>query len=61
MASALEQFRRLEAAGVRVVTVPGNHDEITCADSVYRERASEWPGLLVQSPVKVGKYGRRSG
>ncbi|HEY8424610.1 MAG TPA: DNA repair exonuclease [Limnochordales bacterium] len=53
VASVLEQLRRLEAAGVRVVTVPGNHDEITYPDSVYRERAAEWPGLLVQSPVPV--------
>lgn len=45
------QLRRLEAAGVRTVTVPGNHDEITYASSVYRTRANEWPGLLVTRPL----------
>lgn len=45
------QLRRLEAAGVRTVTVPGNHDEITYASSVYRTRAEEWPGLLVTRPL----------
>ncbi len=33
------QLERLERAGVAVVTVPGNHDEITYADSVYRVHA----------------------
>lgn len=42
---------RWEAAGVRVVTAPGNHDEITYRESVYRERASSWPGVLVREPV----------
>lgn len=46
----LRTLARLEAAGVRVVTVPGNHDEITYHDSVYRQRAAHWPGLLVQNP-----------
>ncbi|MBI2876272.1 MAG: DNA repair exonuclease [Candidatus Tectomicrobia bacterium] len=50
VASVLYQLRRLEAAGVRVVTVPGNHDEISYHDSVYRQRAAEWPGVLVQNP-----------
>ena len=47
----LRQLRRLEAAGIRTVTVPGNHDEITYASSVYRTRADEWPGLLVTRPL----------
>ncbi|MEW6046680.1 MAG: hypothetical protein AB1609_09395 [Bacillota bacterium] len=43
--------RRDELLRRAVVTVPGNHDEITYADSVYRERARDWPGVLVQNPV----------
>ncbi len=42
---------RWEAAGVRVVTAPGNHDEITHRDSVYRERAASWPGVLVREAL----------
>ncbi|MBO8140600.1 MAG: DNA repair exonuclease [Firmicutes bacterium] len=42
---------RLVEAGVAVVTVPGNHDEITYHDSVYREYGLRWPGLLVTSPI----------
>ncbi len=48
---ALRQLRRLEAAGIQLVTVPGNHDEITYASSVYRMRGREWPGLLVTRPL----------
>lgn len=46
----IRELRRLEAAGVHVVTVPGNHDEITYPNSVYRELAGDWPGVLVQNP-----------
>lgn len=44
------ELRRLAEAGVGVVTVPGNHDEITYPDSVFRLYADHWPGLLVQNP-----------
>ncbi|MEX2535307.1 MAG: DNA repair exonuclease [Trueperaceae bacterium] len=47
----LAQLRRLEEAGVAVVTTPGNHDEITYADSVYHQAKAEWPGLLVINPL----------
>ena len=47
----IRQLGRLEAAGIRVVTVPGNHDEITYNDSVYRQEARRWPGLLVTAPM----------
>lgn len=47
----IRQLSRLEAAGIRVVTVPGNHDEITYNDSVYRREAGRWPGLLVTEPM----------
>jgi DNA repair exonuclease SbcCD nuclease subunit len=55
-ASVMDQLSRLVRAGVQVVTVPGNHDEITYRDSVYRKYAGEWPGVLVQNPLpeKVG-------
>lgn len=44
------QLRRLVEHGRQVVTVPGNHDEISYPDSVYRQAAGVWPGLLVQNP-----------
>lgn len=50
-ARVMQQLGRLEAAGIRTITVPGNHDEITYHDSVYRQKAKEWPGLLVQNPM----------
>jgi hypothetical protein len=34
----------------RPVTVPGNHDELTYARSVYRLEAAAWPGVLVTRP-----------
>ena len=46
----LAELERLVRAGVQVVTVPGNHDEITYHDSVYRQYGREWPGLLVTNP-----------
>lgn len=49
--AVLEQLRRLEAAGVYCVTVPGNHDEISYLDSVYRVKKEKWPGILVQNPM----------
>ena len=50
VSAVMEQLKRLVEAGVQVVTVPGNHDEITYRDSVYRQYAGEWPGVLVQNP-----------
>jgi hypothetical protein len=47
----IRELGRLEAAGIRVVTVPGNHDEITYNDAVYRREARRWPGLLVTEPM----------
>lgn len=41
---------RAIAAGIHVVTVPGNHDEISYPTSVYRHHARDWPGHLVQHP-----------
>jgi len=48
---AINQLRRCTAAGKLVVTVPGNHDEFTYRDSVYREAKDRWPGFLVTNPM----------
>lgn len=50
VAYALTQLQRLHAAGIGIVTVPGNHDELTYAQSVYRTEAERWPGVLVTRP-----------
>lgn len=50
VAGVLAELERLVRAGLQVVTVPGNHDEITYHDSVYRKYGREWPGLLVTNP-----------
>ncbi|OIQ08290.1 putative metallophosphoesterase YhaO [Moorella thermoacetica] len=47
----IRQLTRLETAGIQVITVPGNHDEITYNDAVYRREAGRWPGLLVTDPM----------
>jgi len=47
----IRQLARLEAGGIPVITVPGNHDEITYHDSVYRREAKRWPGVLVTEPM----------
>ncbi|HSL93949.1 MAG TPA: DNA repair exonuclease [Bacillota bacterium] len=44
------ELHRLESEGVAVVTLPGNHDEITYYDSVYRSHGRLWPGLLITNP-----------
>ncbi len=51
VAPAMEQIARLSKAGMLVVTVPGNHDEITYRESVYRQRGDNWPGYLVRNPM----------
>ena len=48
--AVVKDLRRLIDNGISVVTVPGNHDEISYHDSVYRRRAANWPGILVQNP-----------
>lgn len=44
-------LERLVAGGIAVVTVPGNHDELTYPDSVYRREGDRWPGVLVREPM----------
>jgi len=58
VAGTLRQLRRLVDAGVALVTVPGNHDELSYARSVYRVEAARWPGLLVTrpDPGPVGRF-----
>jgi exonuclease SbcD len=48
---AIRQLGRLVAAGIAVVTTPGNHDEITYTASVYRTEGARWPGVLVREPM----------
>ena len=49
----LSKLRQLDNAGIPVITVPGNHDEITYHNSVYRQYGTgrTWPGVLVQTPM----------
>lgn len=49
--SVLADLRALVVAGKTVVTVPGNHDEITYHDSVYQRCRERWPGVLVTNPL----------
>ncbi len=43
-------LRSLAARGIATVVVPGNHDELTYPDSVFRQYAERWPGILATSP-----------
>lgn len=47
----IDRLRECTAAGKLVVTVPGNHDEITYLDSVYWQDQDRWPGILVTNPM----------
>ncbi|MDD4169366.1 MAG: metallophosphoesterase [Desulfotomaculaceae bacterium] len=47
----LRQLSRLTGQGMLVVTIPGNHDEITYRESVYRRQSADWPGFLVTNPM----------
>lgn len=49
--NATDQLSRLTRAGLLVVTIPGNHDEITYRESVYRQYGDIWPGELVRNPM----------
>jgi DNA repair exonuclease SbcCD nuclease subunit len=57
---AAAPLRRLERSGVRIVTLPGNHDEWTYADGVFRRwlRDHAWPGTLVTNsdPAVVASF-----
>jgi DNA repair protein SbcD/Mre11 len=55
---AIHELARLEAGGVRTCTVPGNHDEYSYPNGVYRRWASHWPGTLVtgHAPERVARW-----
>lgn len=48
--SVLVDLARAVEAGIAVITVPGNHDEWSYPDCVYRHYAARWPGTLVVQP-----------
>jgi predicted phosphodiesterase len=50
VAGVVRELQRLQAAGIALITVPGNHDELSYARSVYRVEAERWPGVLVTRP-----------
>lgn len=49
--SVLRSLKRLQEKQILCVTVPGNHDEYTYHDSVYRKYYGRWPGVLVANPM----------
>lgn len=46
----MDWLRSLVEAGRTVITLPGNHDELSYPDCVYWRRRDRWPGVLVTSP-----------
>ncbi len=46
----IQILKKIPASGRALVTVPGNHDEFSYPDSVYRQQLSSWPGTLVTCP-----------
>ena len=57
-------IKRIQNLGAMVITVPGNHDELTYPDSVYRVFERDWPGLLVtanrpDNPIPLMLRGQR--
>lgn len=48
--ATLTQLERLVRAEKFVITVPGNHDEVSYRDSVFRLEAARWPGVLALNP-----------
>lgn len=44
---AVRALRRIEEAGIPTITLPGNHDEWTYPDGVFRKHERTWPGRLV--------------
>ena len=49
----MRQMNRLVQNNKLCVTVPGNHDEITYHNSVYREQGKNWPGTLITDRKSV--------
>ena len=42
-------IKRMQNLGAMVITLPGNHDEISHKDSIYNLYEKDWPGLLITS------------
>ncbi|EEG78707.1 metallophosphoesterase family protein [Dethiobacter alkaliphilus] len=60
----LSQLNRLVENNLYLVTVPGNHDEVSYQDSVYKTAQKRWPGVLVLNPnpaeiARLEKDGRQ--
>lgn len=47
---AIRALKTLVDAGKTVITLPGNHDELSYHACVYRTYADKWPGILVRTP-----------
>jgi len=58
VARARSALARLTDAGVAVVTIPGNHDELTYPGSVFRRELDRWPGIVVRdaAPARVATF-----
>lgn len=54
----VDELGRLVEAGLFVVTIPGNHDEITYRESVYQQHRDNWPGKLVSNPMPELSYSK---
>lgn len=56
--AVIRSLRTIESAGIPIVTVPGNHDERTYPNSVFRNNDSAWPGTLVRetAPALVATF-----
>lgn len=49
--SVLADLGRLHQAGIRILTVPGNHDEYSYPGGVFRNYGTRWPDHLVSNPA----------
>lgn len=54
----LGALRRIVDHGVELLTVPGNHDEYSYPNCVYRTARDRWPGTLVTNanPARVATW-----
>lgn len=47
----LADLGRLREGGIRILTIPGNHDEYSYPACVYRSCGRRWPDRLVTNPL----------
>jgi DNA repair exonuclease SbcCD nuclease subunit len=47
----IASLEKLTSAGKTLITVPGNHDEYSYPECVYRQHSDRWPGVLVTTPL----------